>query len=134
MRDRPGALALILLSMFAGACSSSRNGEDLGTIRGVVEQVLHHGAVPEEGEPGTTVSAVVGCRVRIRALDSGEEQTVTTDSSGRFELRLPAGRYSIAAEPEEEEMVPMSVPAGQTLEVRADSTQTVTLQFDVYAP
>jgi hypothetical protein len=90
-------LTLSILALVVVACGSetpARSGEDQG-VRGVVllgplcPVETEASPCPDEPLPGVTV----------RVLKDGEplDETATSDESGRFELQLPAGDYTLEA-------------------------------------
>jgi carboxypeptidase family protein len=90
-------LTLSILALVVVACGSeapTQGSEDRG-VRGVVllgpqcPVVTEASPCPDEPLPGVT----------IRVLKDGEplDVTATSDESGRFELRLPAGQYTLEA-------------------------------------
>lgn len=90
-------LTLSILALVVVACGSEAPGpgaEDSG-VRGVVllgpqcPVVTDASPCPDVPLPGVT----------IRVLKDGEplDETATSDESGRFELRLPPGEYTLQA-------------------------------------
>ena len=134
IRTLPSLVPTLLLGITLFACSSSRSEEDTGTLLGVVEQVLHHGARPEEGGPAETISAVHGARVVVHGLQAELVDSTTTDMAGRFEFHLPEGSYRVAVRPIEGDDIPTSTPEDRIVEITSDAVVELTLRYDVYAP
>lgn len=124
----------LLLGITLSACSSSQSEGDTGTLRGVVEQVLHHGARPEEGGPAETISAVRGARVVVQGLRTELVDSTLTDIAGRFAFHLPEGSYSVSVRPMEEDDIPTSSPEDRIVEITHGAVIELTLRYDVYAP
>lgn len=116
-------IALALLATVAVACGSETPGPGGGDqgVRGVVllgptcPVVTQDSPCPDEPLSGVTV----------RVLEDGEpiEATTTSDASGRFELALPPGNYTLEAVlgPDDPGMfakpVDVTVPSGAFVEV-----------------
>jgi hypothetical protein len=90
-------LILSILALVVVACGSETSAPDGGDqgVRGVVllgpqcPVVTETSPCPDEPLPGVTV----------RVLRDGEplDETATSDESGRFELQLPPGDYTLEA-------------------------------------
>jgi hypothetical protein len=90
-------LTLSILAVVLVACGSETpagNGEDQG-VRGVV---LLGPRCPVETEASPCPDEPLA-GVTVRVLQEGEplDETATSDASGRFELRLPPGEYTLEA-------------------------------------
>lgn len=129
-----GSIATLLLAVTLAACSSTNAERPTGTLRGVVEQVLHHGARPEVGQPTQTISAVRGAGVIVHGLQTELIDSTTTDMAGRFKFLLPEGRYSVSVRPMEGDDIPTNVPQDRIVEITPDTVVEVSLRYDVYAP
>ena len=120
-RFLPVTLSVLALSVVAcGSETPARNGEDQG-VRGVVllgpRCPVETDASPCPDEPLAGVT--------IRVLSDGEplDETATSDGSGRFELRLSPGEYTLEAIVPEggpgmfAKPVEVTVPAGGFVDV-----------------
>ena len=134
LRTPLSLMTVLLFGMTLSACSSSQSEGETGMLRGVVEQVLHHGARPEEGQPAQTISAVHGAGVYVYGLQTELVDSATTDLAGRFEFHLPEGRYSVSVRPIQGDDIPTNTPEDRIAEIRSDAVVELSFRYDVYAP
>lgn len=135
MRRGETALAGLatLLSIFLIGCSDAGNPAT-GEVQGVVEQVVHGGAMPVDGEaPSRTISPVAGVVVTVTDETGETKMSMTTDMLGSFTGRLPVGTYTFSIPPFNE-TVPSSGKTSISVKVIADSLTTISLRYDLYAP
>lgn len=140
-RVAPGALRalptlLLTLGLLCG-CGQSNDAVATGTVWGVVEQVLHHGTVPEEGGSDRTITPVVGGLVVARSGDGESIDSVRTDPAGRFEFRLRPGDWTIelvGPVSPEEDRVPTTLPEPRRVVLETAASLEISLRYDLYAP
>ncbi len=133
MRTAPITI-LLLSSLILSSCCSSKEELKTGEIRGVLEQVLHHGAAPSDGDiPTTSLSPLSGASVTISSEDGEVSMESRTSMTGEFSARLAVGRYIVSVQELSDE-VPGSTPKPREVVVVADSTIEITFQYHIYAP
>ncbi len=124
---------ILLLSIGSTGCSDAGNPAR-GEVEGVVEQVLHSGVMPSDGEGASrTISPVAGVVVTVTDESGETKTTMTTDMIGRFSGRLPVGTY-IFSIPELDASVPTAGKTSTRAEIVADSLVTLSLRYEIYTP
>lgn len=129
--------AILLLSTTIVACGSSK-GDHAGTglISGTVKSALYPGIPPSDGEkPEPIVTPMANVSVTfVDSLDGNPVDTVVTDADGRFEARLPVGRYRAMATEIADGTVPMTTPDPVPFSISEEVDAVIHLRYRIYAP
>ena len=129
----PAVIPMLTVLLLSCSTSKQEATTDMGTISGYVEQIFHHGAYDPDG-PNKTVSRIANVVLYVTDQSAILIDSMRTNSAGEFIGVFPIGTYTVSVPEQEEEDIPGSSPAPETVMISKGDTVQLSFQYRIYAP